>query len=115
MIGVHDLQKSLDVGLLLSDCEIINGEVVLVRLKCLIYFYDIEQCRASFHHGGFTASIDDRVSNGSEKGRNSQPLEGSSNWGPEESSFGNKTQTNWCENTNNCPCCSWQGDSMEPK
>jgi hypothetical protein len=38
MMRVHDLQKSLHMGLLLSDCEIVNGEVVLVRLNFNLFF-----------------------------------------------------------------------------
>lgn len=37
MMRVHDLQKSLDVGLLFGDGEVINAEVVFIRLSYLYY------------------------------------------------------------------------------
>lgn len=38
MLGIHNLQESFDVGLLLGDGEVVNAEVVLFRLKLCLYF-----------------------------------------------------------------------------
>lgn len=35
MIGVHDLQKSLNVGLLFGNSEVVNAEIVLFSLKLM--------------------------------------------------------------------------------
>lgn len=115
MIGVHDLQKSLNVGLLFGNSEVVNAEIVLFSLKLMNFFYDFLQCVAFLHHWGFTASPDNRVGECSHEGRHGNPLKWSTDWVSEEVSFGNETQVERGQDTDESPAGSGECDSMESK
>lgn len=79
----------------------------------MLIYYDFFQSVAIFHHWSFTTSPDNSVGQGSEESRDSKPLKRSWDWVSEEMSFWDETEIQRCQDTDEGPTWSWEGNSME--